>query len=763
MARLMVRFHQPLMLRAVTLQLLLAVILLPVGQSLRVEAATGNPLSLDSPYLSPSLRKQLAAASALYPASEATVSVKAAKHLPIVRPEVSLLERFKRQFWGKRVAPDQIAIQSPERATSKELPDTDSGNGQQVEDRSALENKALSLMHRQSTMHVAAVNEQQSFDDEGPAISMHALALESLVEVDEVPQDSVPPKSKPTPLQQTAAFGFSVGNTQAPKQFQTRIQQTQPHIELITGKSEIIDLDEPAMRVSISNPEVASAVVISPRQVQLIGNATGVTSLTVWPDGESGRYQHFDISVRRDVSLLQDQLEHIAPDVLVTPMIARDTVILTGETSSQEQAQLAVQIAKAFYSQAASASPAAAPSAGAAAPSAGGSPVSAGVGSNTPGSSAAGADNSVINLIHVKGMPRTKLELVKQKMAKLNANIELEIVPGPDGSEKAILSGRVPSTGMISKAINIASVFYGQPGIKVITGPGGNGVRDTGSEDFHTAEAFSDNMDVNLLQGVVMTDTSGNVVSLLEVDQKPQVRCHIKVLDVSKNVTDQLGIPLATINSGGGIVVQNDFTPLSAPIANANGLNNLPGATVGVRRGDLNLTLQALEQKQLVRSLAEPTLLTMSGEKASFLAGGEIPVPISDANGRITLEYKEFGIRVNLIATVTDEGKIHLQVAPEVSSIDPTLAFESQFITIPGIRSRRLQTTVEILPGQSFMLGGLYNSEDTESLSKFPYLSNLPVIGRFLSSNLEQKTKSELIILIQPEVVTSDSLSAKTN
>ena len=274
-------------------------------------------------------------------------------------------------------------------------------------------------------------------------------------------------------------------------------------------------------------------------------------------------YSGYDIIVQRDTTLLERQIQQIAPEVKVTPLVARDTVVLTGEVDSLERSQLVVSLAKAFFSQAdavssggssgnnssgggPSSSGASSGSLGALSGDSGGSSSgSGGLASSVPGSSMLGADASVINLIHVKGMPTTKLEMVRQKLTALHTGIKLDVVPGADGTEKAILTGRVPFTGLVAKAINLASVFYGQPGIKVINGPGGNGVREgtkDSSDEFQTPEAFSDNKDINLVQGSVVTDTSGNVVSLIEVENKPQIRASVKFLDVSRSALDQLGV-----------------------------------------------------------------------------------------------------------------------------------------------------------------------------------------------------------------------------
>jgi Flp pilus assembly secretin CpaC len=560
-------------------------------------------------------------------------------------------------------------------------------------------------------------------------------------------------------------------------------------LTLTQGQSKVITLPKGAIRVSVSDPAVVGVVVVSPWQVQVIGRNRGLTNLLVWEEGQQGRFKTFTVTVERDVTQLTEQIHRLAPSVQVQPTVAQDTLILSGEVDTPETAQLVLELAKAYFSQpapaagnggsgappapsgsAASGGSAPSPASGAspspagggsATPPAGGASTAAGsapaINSNAPGSAQTGATaGPIINLMHVKGTPSTKVALVRQQLRALHPNIHLEVVSAADQTEKAVLTGRVSHSGQIAKALNLTSVYYGQPGIKILAGPGGNAVRATaGNNEFQNAEGFNNNLDINLMQGMILTDTSGKVVSLMELDHKPQIRASIKILEVSHKATNLLGMPLGQISFGNNFVIQNDLTPVGAPAANRQGLAGLVGGTVGIRSGDLNLTLQALEQKQLVRSLAEPTITTLSGEKGSFLAGGEIPIPISDTNGRITLEYKEFGIRLNMVSTVTDDGKINLQVAPEVSSIDPSLSFNSQIISIPGIRSRRMQTTVELVPGQSFVLAGLFSSADAEAMSKFPGLGSIPILGALAKSNLRDKTDSELVVIIRPEIVTT--------
>lgn len=410
--------------------------------------------------------------------------------------------------------------------------------------------------------------------------------------------------------------------------------------------------------------------------------------------------------------------------------------------------------------------------------------------SSSPGSALAGATPNIINLINIKGEPSTKLELARHKLKDIDPNISLDIVPGPDGAEKAILSGRVKTASLISKAINTASIFYGQPGIKLIAGPGGNAVRDLkGDQNFPTNVAFSDNLDINVLQGSVMTDTSGNVISMLEVAQKPQIKCSIQFVEVSKNSLDALGS--AIFGRGNdfsfGSVSGAQSPPSGRPIVNidtdssgmaflntrANGVNSRTLATgfsqtlqSGVTQAfQINqkfaAAISALEERRKAKTLAEPTLTLLSGEKASFLAGGEVPIPVIGANGQVNVTYHEFGIRLNLVATYLDNGKIHMLVAPEISSVDPANSVTSLAVTVPGFRTRRMQSTLQMENGQSFVLAGLYNQDEVWSISRFPGVGSLPIIGSLARNKWKTNSRTELIVIIKPEVVMIDADSSE--
>jgi pilus assembly protein CpaC len=176
-------------------------------------------------------------------------------------------------------------------------------------------------------------------------------------------------------------------------------------------------------------------------------------------------------------------------------------------------------------------------------------------------------------------------------------------------------------------------------------------------------------------------------------------------------------------------------------------------------RKDINLgvELQALQAKRVLELLAEPNVLAISGEQASFLAGGEFPFPVVQPSqggaSAISIMWREYGVRLNFLPTVTPRGTIRLKVAPEVSSLDYTNAVTIQGFTVPGLSSRRVQTDVELDSGQSFVIAGLLDNQSSDNLSKVPGIANIPVLGKLFQTKSVSRSKQELLVIITPEVV----------
>jgi pilus assembly protein CpaC len=172
---------------------------------------------------------------------------------------------------------------------------------------------------------------------------------------------------------------------------------------------------------------------------------------------------------------------------------------------------------------------------------------------------------------------------------------------------------------------------------------------------------------------------------------------------------------------------------------------------------NLGATIQALQARNVLQILAEPNVLAMNGRPASFLAGGEFPFPNLQGGGAglgaVTIQFREFGVRINFVPTLTPRGTIHMQVTPEVSSLDFANGLVFQGFTIPALSTRRVSTEVELSDGQSFAIGGLLDNRTTEALTKIPGLGDIPFFGKLFRSRNLSKNNTELLVLVTPEIV----------
>lgn len=269
-------------------------------------------------------------------------------------------------------------------------------------------------------------------------------------------------------------------------------------------------------------------------------------------------------------------------------------------------------------------------------------------------------------------------------------------------------------------------------------------------------------------RAVQIAATAGKVVNLLYVDvptADPQILLKVRFASVDRSLTNQLGMNLfstGATNTIGTVSTGQFSTPtVSLPSASTTATATISDAlNLFFFRPDLNLgaTIQALESRGLVQVLAEPNVLAENGKQASFLAGGEYPYPVVQGSlggnsGAVTVQFKEYGVRLNFIPTITPRGTIRLQVAPEVSSLDFTNAVRISGFNIPAIATRKVKTEVELNPGQSFAIGGLLDNRETETFEKIPFIGDIPILGKFFRSMSRNRTNTELIVIVTPEIV----------
>ncbi len=259
------------------------------------------------------------------------------------------------------------------------------------------------------------------------------------------------------------------------------------------------------------------------------------------------------------------------------------------------------------------------------------------------------------------------------------------------------------------------------------------------------------------------------VINLISVGGSQQVMLEVRFAEVSRQIGERLGVSgFAADNDGEFSGAIGEGASILADPETGESVLQLDPVTdaFGVFRtifniGNVNIEayLDTLERKGLSKTLAEPTLVALSGEKASFLAGGEFPIPVvqSGSNGgngnSITVEFKPFGVSLGFTPTVLGGKIINLVVEPEVSSIDPTASITINGLVVPGLQTRRASTTLELRDGESFALAGLLRQDFQTTVRQLPLLGSLPIIGSLFRSSSFQKGETELLIVVTPRLV----------
>ena len=244
------------------------------------------------------------------------------------------------------------------------------------------------------------------------------------------------------------------------------------------------------------------------------------------------------------------------------------------------------------------------------------------------------------------------------------------------------------------------------------------------------------------------------VVSRLKTATPLQVMLRVRFSEVNRDYAKNIGFNiLANDPTGGfkfGIAQGNVDTDTNTLIRSATGTSlGFAGPLAGL---NILSSLDLAETDGYATTLAQPTLTALSGETASFLAGGEIPIPVPQYQGVTTIEYKQYGVSLAFTPTVLGEGRISLRVRPEVSQLTSSTVSIGGY-QIPGLTTRRAETTVELGSGQSFVIGGLLNNNTTNSVNKAPFLGDLPIIGQLFRSNGWKRSESELVIVVTPYLV----------
>jgi pilus assembly protein CpaC len=387
----------------------------------------------------------------------------------------------------------------------------------------------------------------------------------------------------------------------------------------------LLNTAERLKRVSVTDPSVADAVVVSPTQVVINGKAPGEVSLVLWDQQERSRT--FDLRVDVDVTNAAEEVKRVFPDEQIQVSASRNAVVLSGHVSTKEVAERASVLVGAF-------------------------------------------SKNVVNVLSF----------------------------GPVGAQEILLEvkfAEVDRTALAQYGVNLFS---------------------TGAANTFGATSTQQH-------GPFSGSTVGSVTSDVTAGTAPP------------------GSHATTGEIGRG----NFHNPATF---STNDILNL-----FLFRADVNVgaIVKALQQKNVLQILAEPNLIAVNGKEASFLAGGEFPIPVVQGIGgtqTVTIQFKEFGVRLKFLPVVMPNGNMHMRVTPEVSTLDFTNALTISGFTIPALSTRRADTEFEVQDGQSFVIAGLLDNRVTNVAAKVPGLGNIPILGYFFRSKTLQKSKSELMVLV---------------
>ena len=399
---------------------------------------------------------------------------------------------------------------------------------------------------------------------------------------------------------------------------------TEVPLRVMVGKSVLINTSDRLRRVSVTDPAVADALVVTPTQILVHGRAPGEVSLIIWDEMEHSR--SFDLRVDVDVTAAAEEIKQLFPKENIAVSASRSAIVLSGHVNTKDEGERVALIATAY-------------------------------------------SKNVVNVLTF----------------------------GPAGIQEVLLEvkfAEIDRTALTQLGLNLMS---------------------TGA-----ANTF----------GAISTGQFGGVSGA-------------RVGSQSATAAGNQAAGNDTISGALGAALTG--TPASF------GTNNL--LNLFLFRSDLNLgvMIQALQQQNVLQILAEPNLIAVDGKEANFLAGGEFPFPIVQTVGgasSLTIQFKEFGIRLKFTPTIMSSGNIHLKVSPEVTALDFTNSLAIQGTVIPALSTRKAETELELQDGQSFAMAGLLDNRLQSVVSKIPGLGDIPILGNLFKSKSMQKSKAELMVLV---------------
>lgn len=507
------------------------------------------------------------------------------------------------------------------------------------------------------------------------------------------------------------------GDNESVSSFIDSLQGTDSAFQLIVGQSRMFTTREPIAKdgrtasLAVSDPSVIEFEVLpNPRMIRLIGLRAGVTDLTFTTSDD--KTYSFEVHVTYDLDLIRAQLRQVFPDAFVKLGQLREHLVVEGQARSTDQLAritqflddylLSIQRRGSMGMQGGNGN------AGFGGQLANGGAGGAGAGGMGLGSFGSGAPTDP-NAAPGSGSPGVAAG-----------------VPGAD------------PTGMASQLFQMPQMGT------AMQGQGGSG-------------------------GSMSGGAMPRVINLMTVPGIQQVLLQVQIAELNRTALREIGVDWLLNTPSATIGTQISNATISPAGGGGGGASTIAGGsllpTTGTTAfgifpsGELTLMVRALRRNQVLNVLAEPNLVALNGQDASFLAGGEFAVPIPQPGGSsggtsVTVQYKTFGVMLNFVPTILDDETIRLKVAPEASTLDYAIGTTVLGTQVPGLNTRRVNTTVELKQGQTLALAGILTVEMDGSTARIPLLGDLPYIGTMFSNTSHKRQEKELVVLVTPHLIT---------
>lgn len=504
---------------------------------------------------------------------------------------------------------------------------------------------------------------------------------------------------------------------------------------LQVGDSEVMEVKE-VSRVAVGDPMIADVVPLSTSEILLNAKSPGRTVLYTWDKGGRQLYRVIVEPATVDMGQISQAINAELKDPRITVRGVGNTIILEGTVSREAESSRAEAIARAVVENSVfrgTTSGAKSQEVKSVSRPEGESFVLEKVATDKDASVAAETGPrvpKVVNLIQVeKAIDEVSVRTLEiaaaLRQALNNTAITVRALPG----SVVLVEGKVGTPAEVER-INLL--------IK--------GWEKEGKDDKGTADGS---------KTIMETVTMVNAVELNSAVAR-QVMVRAQVVDINADAVKEFGLNWgrvlfgttgSTVDGGTWVIGQTGEGPF-----------DLFGGGAIDRLDPIGARIRALEEQEKAKVLSEPNLLVLDGREGSILVGGEIPIPVPQTGSgggstAITIEYKEFGVRLRVIPEITSENTLQLKVMPEVSALSSVGAIRIQDFEIPALRTRRAETTVNVRDGQSLIIGGLLQNENAKFVSKIPFLGDLPIIGELFKSRTFRNNESELVIIITPQIM----------